>query len=90
MNNVNALYKDLSTSAQLMLVVALVSVVFNALVKKFDLVVFLGTLLGVCIAVYNNNCLVKGNCNTWAWVLAVVYAVGVVAGNMYVNKNGDQ
>ena len=90
MNNVNALYKDLSTSAQLMLVVALVSVVFNALVKKFDLVVLLATLIGVCLAVYNNNCLVQGNCNIWAWILAVIYTVGVVAGNVYVNNKADQ
>ena len=86
MHNVNTLFNNLHAPAQLMLVVALVSVVFNALVQKFDLVVFLGTLVGVAIAVYNNNCLIKGDCKTWAWILAILYTVGVVAGNLYANR----
>jgi len=85
MLNVNALFNNLHAPAQLMLVVALVSVVFNSLVQ-FNLVAFLGTLVGVAIAVYNNNCLIKGDCKTWAWILAILYTVGVVAGNLYANR----
>ena len=85
MLNVNALFNNLHAPAQLMLVVALVSVVFNSLVK-FNLAAFVGTLVGVVIAVYNNNCLIKGDCKTWAWILAILYTVGVVAGNLYPNN----
>ena len=85
MMNLTNMYNELSHPSQLMLVVALVAVAYNSLVQ-FDLVALLATLLGVSVAVYNNNCLVKGNCKTWAWVLAVLYTVGVLVGNMNAQK----
>ena len=85
MMNLTAIYNNLSAPSQLMLVVALVAVVYNSLVH-FDLAVLLGTLIGVSIAVYNNNCLVKGNCKHWAWVLAVIYTTGVLCGNLMVSN----
>ena len=85
MMNLTHMYNDLSAPSQLMLVVALVAVVYNSLVH-FDLVALLATLLGVAVAVYNNNCLVKGNCKTWAWVLAVLYTAGVLLGNVAANN----
>ena len=88
MMNLNALYNNLSAPSQLMLVVALVAVIYNSLVN-FDLPALLGTLVGVAVAVYNNNCLVKGNCTQWAWVLAVLYTAGVLLGNLAAN-NRDQ
>tara|TARA_B100001029_G_C14919513_1_gene371159 strand:+ start:80 stop:346 length:267 start_codon:yes stop_codon:yes gene_type:complete len=85
MIDLTRMYNDLSAPSQLMLVVALVAVVYNSLVH-FDLVALLATLLGVAVAVYNNNCLVKGNCKTWAWVLAVLYTAGVLLGNVAANN----
>ena len=84
MKNLTAVYNKLSAPSQLMLVVAVVAVVYNSLVQ-FDLAALLGTLVGVAVAVYNNNCLVKGNCKTWAWVLAVLYTAGVLLGNLAAN-----
>ena len=86
--HLNTLYNNLSAPSQLMLVVALVAVVYNSLVQ-FDLVALLGTLVGVAVAVYNNNCLVKGNCRTWAWVLAVLYTAGVLLGNLAANNRNQ-
>ena len=85
MMNLTAMYNDLAAPSQLMLVVALVAVVYNSLVK-FDLVALVATLLGVAVAVYNNNCLVKGNCTHWAWILAVLYTSGVLLGNLHANN----
>ena len=84
MKNLTAMYNKLAAPSQLMLVVALVAVVYNSLVQ-FDLAALLGTLVGVAVAVYNNNCLVRGNCKTWAWVLAVLYTAGVLLGNLAAN-----
>ena len=86
--NLNKVYNNLAAPSQLMLVVALVAVVYNSLVH-FDLAALLGTLLGVSLAVYNNNCLVKGNCRTWAWVLAALYTLGVLIGNLNANNNQE-
>ena len=85
MMNLNAIYNKLASPSQLMLVVAVVAVVYNSLVQ-FDLAALLGTLVGVAVAVYNNNCLVRGNCRTWAWVLAVLYTAGVLLGNLVANN----
>ena len=85
MMNLNAIYNKLASPSQLMLVVAVVAVVYNSLVQ-FDLAALLGTLVGVAVAVYNNNCLVRGNCRTWAWVLAVLYTAGVLLGNLAANN----
>ena len=85
MMNLTAMYNDLAAPSQLMLVVALVAVVYNSLVH-FDLEVLVGTLLAVVIAVYNNNCLVKGNCKQWAWILAGLYTVGVLCGNVIASN----
>ena len=75
------MYNNLSSPSKLMLVVALVATLYNSVVQ-FNLAALLGTLVGVVIAVYNNNCLVQGNCATWAWVLAGLYVAGVVVGNL--------
>tara|TARA_Y100001970_G_C14205273_1_gene843577 strand:+ start:1491 stop:1757 length:267 start_codon:yes stop_codon:yes gene_type:complete len=83
--DLNKMYNDLAAPSQLMLVVALVAVVYNSMIH-FDLAALLGTVLGVAIAVYNNNCLVKGNCKTWAWVLAALYTTGVLLGNVVANN----
>ena len=83
--NLNKVYNNLAAPSQLMLVVALVAVVYNSLIH-FNLNALLGTLLGVALAVYNNNCLVKGNCRTWAWVLAAFYTLGV----LNLNADNDQ
>ena len=88
MKNLTAVYNKLAAPSQLMLVVAVVAVVYNSLVQ-FDLVALLGTLVGVAVAVYNNNCLVRGNCGTWAWVLAVLYTAGVLLGNLVANNRNQ-
>ena len=88
MMNLNAIYNKLASPSQLMLVVAVVAVVYNSLVQ-FDLAALLGTLVGVAVAVYNNNCLVRGNCRTWAWVLAVLYTAGVLLGNLAANNKNQ-
>tara|TARA_Y100000310_G_C20682015_1_gene816532 strand:+ start:2653 stop:2949 length:297 start_codon:yes stop_codon:yes gene_type:complete len=66
--------KNLSAPAQLMLVSALVLIVHYT-VTNFNLSLFVGTLVSVAVMIYNNNCLVTGKCNTWAWVLVSLYII---------------
>ena len=77
MKNLTNVYTGLSDPSKLMLVVALVSVLYSAVVN-FDLSVLLGTLVYVVIQVYTNDCLVKGKCVTWAWVLTGLFVVATV------------
>tara|TARA_Y100000310_G_C20682015_1_gene816530 strand:+ start:1913 stop:2173 length:261 start_codon:yes stop_codon:yes gene_type:complete len=70
--------QKLAPPSQLMLVVALLVAVYHSVVK-FNLAHLVGTLFGVALGVYNNDCLVKGNCKVWAWVLAGLYTFGAGA-----------
>ena len=42
---------------------------------KGQSVVALGLMFGMFVNAYTINCTVIGQCNTWAWVLAVVYSL---------------
>ena len=77
MKNLMKTVNKLSAPAYMMLVVALASAAYN-LAMDLNVPVLLVTLLSVALAVYNDNCLVVGKCNTWAWVVAGLYVVGVV------------
>ena len=78
MKDLMKVVNELSAPAYMMLVVAVASTAYN-LVMDMNVPVMVVTLLSVALAVYNDNCLVVGNCDVWAWVVASLYVVGVVA-----------
>ena len=46
---------------------------------KGQSVVGLGLMFGMFVNAYTINCTVAGHCNTWAWVLAIVYSLTALA-----------
>jgi|688.fasta_scaffold48295_5 hypothetical protein len=36
-------------------------------------------LLAFMLASFNVNCVVKGNCNTWSWILTVMYLIYAIS-----------
>lgn len=91
MKNLTNVYTGLSDPSKLMLIVALVSVLYSAIIE-FDLSILLGTLVYVVIQVYTNDCLVRGKCVTWAWVLSGLFVAATVlthCANAQKNNNNN-
>ena len=81
----------LSNQAQLVLLVNVVQIVFFQLVSAFlpislgdKLIMFILILISMGIATfymtYSINCMVKGDCNMWAWLIAGVAIVSIIFG----------
>lgn len=52
-------------------------------------VVGLGLMFGMFVNAYTVNCTVVGHCNSWAWTLAVVYALTsglLIGGKSFMKK----
>lgn len=68
-----------SMQARVVLVVGLLSVLYSSLYKsKVTLTVVLFMLAALALKTYAVNCLVRGNCDTYAWVLVVFYVLTVL------------
>lgn len=82
---------ELSNQAQLVLLVNVIQIVFFQLVSAFlpislsdKLIMFVLIMISMGIATfymtYSVNCMVKGDCNMWAWMIAGVAIVSIIFG----------
>lgn len=53
---------------------------------KLDIAAVIGALIGVAIATYNVRCLVRGNCNRWASIVAISYVLAMAL-SLMANSN---
>jgi len=58
------------------------------LITAFKVNLYVGLVLTASffIAAYNINCVIVGKCNTWAWILLIIYLLNTiiaVAGNLF-------
>ena len=77
-------FKNLSKQEQLILITGVVSVIVLAVeskkLKTSEMLVSSAIMLAlIYLQMYNMNCLLKGNCNTWAWVVSVTLAVSYIS-----------
>lgn len=76
-------YTKMPVQAQAVLLIGAISIVM-ALMQTFSAgrknmqansMVLLATVLAVALSTYNVRCLVRGSCNRWATVVAVLYVL---------------
>lgn len=76
-------YRKLPVQAQAVLAVGVISIVFLVLQmagvrgdkQKFSAMVLAASVIAVAISTYNIRCLIRGNCQNWATLLAVAYVL---------------
>jgi Co/Zn/Cd efflux system component len=75
-------YTKMPLQAQAVLLIGAISIVMAAMQTlsnkknmQANLMVLLATVLAVTLSTYNVRCLVRGNCNRWATVVAVLYVL---------------
>ena len=81
--NIASQFKSLPVQAQAVLAVGVISLVvllaqmtgLKGDKKQFSTMVLAASLLAVLVSTYNIRCLISGNCNRWATLLAVAYVL---------------
>ena len=76
-------YTKMPLQAQAVLLIGAISIVMALLQTlsakgknmQANLMVLAATVLAVSLSTYNVRCLVRGNCNRWATVVAVLYVL---------------
>ena len=88
----------LANQAKLVLMVCIIQIIFFELVTIFmpiptsdKMVVFFLVLIALGISAfyvtYSINCMIQGNCNMWAWIIAGVFIASVVFGMLSTTSN---
>jgi len=81
------MFNNISTQAYVSLMAYLIAslILFITNIYVFGLVGFVGFLLIflimiplILLSVYNQDCLTKGNCNTWSWITTVLNIVSLL------------
>lgn len=81
------MFNNISTQAYVSLIAYLIAslILFITNIYVFGLVGFVGFLLVflimiplILLTVYNQDCLTKGNCNTWSWITTVLNVVSLL------------
>jgi hypothetical protein len=96
MQNLKTVYNNLSVQGQWACWIGVILLINTALAtlflpKHISVMAFLIVLFAIApIMVYHVNCLVKGQCKTWAWIVLFVLLLGqtgTLLGHLFTKDN---